>query len=118
MSTGLRTAVIVVAIAAVVWAVPSGGDTASAVGAGLSAIFVAVFVFLGVRLYREGRGRIELLGDAHRLLLYAAIGVFVVAMAARPQLVGSGPGTLLWLLLIAMPIAMLVAVWQRWRDVA
>ncbi|MGX6450249.1 hypothetical protein ACVU7I_19590 [Patulibacter sp. S7RM1-6] len=118
MSTGLRTALIVVAIAAVVWAVPSGGATADAVGAGLSALFLAVFVLIGVRVYREGRGRIELLGDAHRLLLYAALGVFVVAMAARPELVGTGPGTLLWLVLVALPIAMLYAVWQRWRDVA
>ncbi len=117
MSKGVRTTLIVVAIAAVVWAIPSGGRSSDAVWQALSALIWATFVLIGVRLYREGRGRIELLGDAHRLLLYGAIGLIVVAFAARPGMVGSGPGTLLWIVLLGAPIAMLYAVWQRFREV-
>ncbi len=118
MSKGARTTLIVLAIAAVVWAIPSGGRSSAAVGQALSALIWAAFVLIGVRLYREGRGRIELLGDAHRLLLYGALGVIVVAMAARPALVDTGAGTALWVVLLAAAVAMLWAVWQRWREVA
>jgi hypothetical protein len=118
VTKGVRTALIVVAIAAVVWAIPSGERSTEAVGQALSALIWAAIVLLGVRLYREGRGRIELLGDAHRLLLYGAIGLIVVAMAARPSMVGTGGGTLLWIVLLAAAAAMLFAVFQRWREVA
>jgi peptidoglycan/LPS O-acetylase OafA/YrhL len=118
VTTRVRTVLIVVALAAIVWAVPSGQDSARAIGNAFSAIILAAMVVFGVRIYRETRGRIEYLGDAHRLLLYAGIGCFVVAMAARPSLVGTGPGTMLFIVLLAMPVVMLWAVWQRWRDVA
>ena len=118
VSRGARTALIVVALAAIVWAVPNGGRGADAVSDTLSVIFLAAIVLIGVRVYRETRGRVELLGDAHRLMLYGAIGLVVVALAARPQLVDTGVGTLLFLLLLAMPVLMLYAVWQRFRDVA
>jgi peptidoglycan/LPS O-acetylase OafA/YrhL len=118
VTTRVRTVLIVLALAAIVWAVPSGQSSAAAIGSAFSALILAAMVVFGVRLYREARGRIEYLGDAHRLLLYAGVGCFVVAMAARPSLVGTGPGTALFVVLIAMPIVMLYAVWQRWRDVA
>lgn len=116
-SNGLRTAAIVVGLAAIVWLVPGGGTGGEAIGATLGMLIMAAFVFLGVRVYRETRGRIELLGDAHRLLLYGGIGMIVVAMAARPRLVETGSGTILWVVLIGSAVAMLFAVFQRWRDV-
>lgn len=118
MTKGVRTALIIVVIAAVVWAIPSGERSSDAVGQALSALIWAAFVLIGVRVYREGRGRIELLGDAHRLLLYGSIGLIVVAMAARPSMVGTGGGTLVWIVLLGAAVAMLYAVWQRWREVA
>ncbi|MEV4422410.1 hypothetical protein AB0L40_20905 [Patulibacter sp. NPDC049589] len=117
MTTRVRTVLIIVAIAAAVSFIPSGRDSAQAVSNALSAIILAAMVLFGVRAYREARGRIEVLGDSHRLLFYAGLGSFVVAMAARPSLVETGPGTVLFIVLIAMPIAMLWAVWQRWREV-
>ena len=118
MTKGVRTVLIIVAIAAVIWAIPSGERSSDAIGQALSALIWATFVLIGVRVYREGRSRIELLGDAHRLLLYGSLGLIVVAMAARPSMVGTGGGTLVWIVLLAAAVAMLYAVWQRWREVA
>lgn len=118
MTSRIRSILIVLALAGAVYAVPSGENSAAAVGSGLSALILAALVLFAVRLYREGRGRIEVLGDAHRIQLYAALGSIVVAMAARPSLTGTGPGTLLFVVLLGLPIVMLYAVWQRWREVA
>lgn len=118
MTSRVRSILIVFLLAGAVYALPSGRESADAVGAGVSALILAALVLLGVRFYREGRGRIELLGDKHRILFYAGLGTFIVAMAARPSLVESGAGTLVFVLLLAAPIAMLYAVWQRWREFA
>lgn len=118
MTSRVRSIIIVLAIAGAVYAVPSGKNSADAVGSGLSALVLAAMVMLGVRLYRERRGSLEYLGDTHRLLFYAGLGSFVVAMAARPSLTDTGPGTLLFIVLLAAPIGMLYAVYVRWREVA
>jgi hypothetical protein len=112
----VRALLIVVLIAAVVYAIPSGRNSADAVGAALSALILAAMVLFAARIYREHRGRLEELGDAHRLLFFAGIGSFVVAMAARPSLTDSGPGTVLFIVLLLMPVVMLYAVYQRSRD--
>ncbi|MDO9409528.1 hypothetical protein [Patulibacter sp.] len=113
----VRALLIVVALAAIVYAVPSGQNSANAVGAAFSALILAALVLFGARIYREHRGRLEELGDAHRLLFFAGLGSFVVAMAARPSLTDTGPGTVLFIVLLLMPVVMLYAVYQRWRDV-
>jgi len=117
VTRGARTVLIVLLLAAGVWAIPGGGRTGETVGATLSTLILGAIVLLGVRLYREGRGRIELLGDAHRLLLYGALGTIVVAFAARNGLVDDGAGTALMVVLLLAAAAMLFAVYQRWRDV-
>jgi predicted permease len=118
VSTRVRTPLIIVAIAALVWALPSGDDSARAIGNAFSAIILAAFVLLGVRLYRDHRGRIDVLGDTHRLMLYSGLGLIVVAFAANSSLVATGAGTLLFVVLLAAAALILYAVWQRWREVA
>lgn len=117
MTRGARTVVIVLLLATAVWAVPGGGRTGETVSTALSTLIMAAIVLLGVRLYREGRGRIELLGDAHRLLLYASIAMIVVAFAARDGMISDGAGTALFIVLLVSAAAMLYAVFQRWREV-
>jgi len=113
----VRAILIVVVIAAIVYAIPSGKNSANAVGTAFSALILAAMVLFAARIYREHRGRLEELGDSHRLLSYAGVGSFVVAMAARPSLTGTGPGTLLFVVLLLLPIVMLYAVYQRWREI-
>lgn len=112
----LRAILIVVALAAAVYAIPSGKNSANAVGAAFSALILAAMVLFGARIYREHRGRLEELGDSHRLLFFAGVGSFVVAMAARQSLTDTGPGTVLFIVLLLLPIVMLYAVYQRWRE--
>lgn len=117
MSDRVRAILIVFVIAAAVYAIPSGRNSADAVGAAFSALILAALVLFGARIYREHRGRLEELGDPHRIYFYVGLGSLVVALAARPQLVTSGPGTLLFIVLLLAPVAMLYAVWQRWREI-
>ncbi len=118
MSVGLRNALIVLALAFAVYAVPGGGDTASFIGALLSTAILGALIFIFVRLYREHRLELFSLSDGWRGALYGAVGAAVFAMAARDRLWDTGAGTFLWLAIIGAASYALVLVWRQYRSLA
>jgi len=111
----IRNVAIIAAVAAVVAFVPAGNESASFVGQVLSISFAIIFAFLGLRLYQMFRSEIYSLGDRWRGVLYGSIGLAVFAMAARRELVETGPGTLGFIAMIAAAGTGLYLVWQRYR---
>lgn len=112
----VRNFAIVALLALGVWALPGGGTAADVFGAALFVIITIGIGLLLARFYRENRAEIYGLGDTWRLVLYGAIGVIVLAMAATPKLFDTGAGTLLWLALIAGSIYALVRVFRHSRE--
>ncbi|MEA2269564.1 MAG: hypothetical protein QOC64_2174 [Solirubrobacteraceae bacterium] len=113
-----RNVAILLVLAAAVAFVPGGGDTAALVGALLSTAILAAFVMFAARFYRENRMDIIGLGDRWRAILYGAIAVIVLAMAARTELAQTGAGLLLWLVAIAGASYALYRVWRHYREYA
>lgn len=109
MSTA-RNVAIVLAIAAAVTFLPGGGDVAAVIGRTLSLAFIAVIAWGLVYLYRRHRTDLEQLRIGFRVLLYAAGGVLVLALAGTT-------GVVLLILLVAVALA-LFAVWQEYRTLA
>ena len=119
MSTAtLRNIAIILALAAIVYFVPGGGDAAALIGALLSTAILAAFVMLAVRFYREHRMDLLGLSDRWRAVLYGALGVIILAMAARPRLIETGGGLLLWLAAVAGSAYALYRVWRQYREYA
>jgi hypothetical protein len=114
----LRNIAIVLVLAAVVYLVPGGGDAAAIIGALLSTAILASFVLLAARFYRERRMDILGLPDKWRAILYGSLGVIVVAMAARPRLIETGGGLLVWLAAVAGSAYALYRVWRYYREYA
>lgn len=111
-----RNFAVVALLALGVTALPGGGTAADVFGAFLFVVLTIGIGLVGGKMYLENRYTIASLPDSDRGLLYGALGVMVVTVAAGDKLFGSGPGTLLWLILVAGSIAALVAVWQRSRQ--
>lgn len=109
---------VVLALAAAVFALPGGGDTADLVLALLSTLILMSFIAFGWRLYREHRIDLYSLGDAHRGALYGGIGAIVFALAARVRLLETGPGTLLWFAIVSGAVVALYRVYVHWRSLA
>ena len=114
--TTFRNVAIVLVLAALLAFLPGGGDASQVIGAILSTLIIASFVMLGVRFYREHRLGLVSLGDGWRAALYGAIGVVVLAMAARDRLFDSGGGTILWLAAIAGSVYAVYLVWRHSRE--
>jgi hypothetical protein len=113
--TTARNIAIVLVLAAIVAFAPGGGDGADLVSQLLSAIFTVVIIFILGRTYLQFRTDIFGLGDRWRLVLYAAIGVLIVTLAASSRLFDSGPGALAWFALMGGAAYALYLVWRQWR---
>ena len=116
-STARNVAIILVVAAAVAF-VPGGGTTAGLIGAILSTLIMVSLVFFAYRFYREHRVELDGLGDRWRGLLYGAIGVVVLALAALPRLRDSSGGTLLVVMLLGAAAYAFYAVWRHYREYA
>jgi hypothetical protein len=116
VSAGARNVGILLLIAAAVFVLPGGGDAASFVYALLSIAILAAFVMLAARFYRENRIDLLSLGDGWRALLYGAIGLAVLDLAARVRLAGTAGGSAVFVLVLVACVAALVLVFRRWRS--
>ena len=112
---GVQIVAIIAGIAAVVAFVPHGGSTADFIGRIISISLTILFVLFAARLYQMFRNDIYGLGDTHRGILYGALGSFVLAMAWRDRLFDTGPGSLLWVAMVAGAMAGLYVCFMRWR---
>jgi hypothetical protein len=114
--THARNFGIVALLALGVWALPGGNTAANLFGAMLFVVVTLGIGLLGARFYQENRGDIYSLGDGWRVLLYGALGVIVLDMAATPKLFDTGLGTGLWVLLLAASLYALYAVFRHSRE--
>ena len=112
---GVQVGAIIAGLAAIVAFVPHGGSTAGFIGRIISIALTILFVLFGARLYQMFRNDIYGLGDRHRLILYASLGAFVLAMAWRVELLNTGGGSLLFIVMIAGALGGLYACFVRWR---
>ena len=118
MSSTVRNVAIILVLAAAVAFVPGGGTTAGLIGAILSTLIMVSLVFFAYRFYRERRVELDGLGDRWRGLLYSAIGVVVLALAARPRRSDTSGGTLVVVALLGAAAYAFYAVWRHYREYA
>jgi hypothetical protein len=116
MTPVVRNVLIIVALAAVVAFAPGGGDSAAFIGNLLSTAILVSLVLIAARVYRENRVAIFSLGDQHRGMLYGALGVIVVAMAARGEAFDSGAGSIIWFAAMAGAAFALFQVFRHYRE--
>jgi hypothetical protein len=114
--TALRNVAIVLAIAAAVAFLPGGGTSAALVLAVLSTLILVSFVLIAARTYREHLSDIYGLGAVWRGVLYGALGVLVLAMAARVKLFETSGGTVAWIAVVAAAAYALYLCWRRYRE--
>ena|SRR5215207_6567109 len=113
-----RNVLIILALAAVVAFLPGGGQGARTMATFFSILMFAGLAFFAGRLYMEHRYEIFGLGDRNRALLYGAVAVIALTLAASSRLLGTGAGILLWLALMAAAVFAIYTVWRAYRESA
>jgi peptidoglycan/LPS O-acetylase OafA/YrhL len=114
----LRNIAIILALGAIVAFAPGGGEGADLISQLLGAVFTIVIALLLGRFYVQFRSEIYGLGDTWRAVLYVAVGVIVVTLAASSRLFDSGAGALAWFALMGGAAYALYLTWRQYRAYA
>ncbi|HEY2631684.1 MAG TPA: hypothetical protein VGI26_04825 [Solirubrobacteraceae bacterium] len=112
----VRNIAIIALIAAAVEFLPGGGRVVNAFSAALWVVFAAGFAYFAYRFYRERYVDLDGLGDRHRGLLYGALGVGFVTLAARVRMWETSFGEFLWFVLMLLVVYTLVTVYRYSRT--
>jgi hypothetical protein len=116
-NTHLRNIGIVLLLAVVVWQLPGGGTTAATINNLLGVIFIGGLLFFGYRMYMEHRDSIFGLEDRQRGMMYAALALGAITLAATRRMWDEGGlGAVLWLAFIGLAIWALFSVWRAYRE--
>ena len=111
-----RNVLVIAALAAVVMLVPGGGNASAGILQALVIAMLAAIAWFGVRLYREHRTDIYSLGDRNRGILYASAGLLALTVTATDRLWATGPGTVVWVGLIALACYGVYQVFRSSRE--
>lgn len=109
----LRNLAIVMLLALLVAFLPGGGNLADALLTALTMGLLAGIAWVVYTFSRENQLTLATLSDGRRAVLYGAVGLIALLIAGTDKLFGTGGGTLLWILLLAVAVA---AIWRIWME--
>jgi hypothetical protein len=116
VTTTARNVLVILALAAVVMLAPGGGNASAAILQTLLIAMLVAIAWFGVRLYREHRTDIYALGDRNRGILYASAGLVALTVTATDRLWSTGPGTVVWIALVALALYGVYYVFRVSRE--
>lgn len=109
----MRNVAIVMALALVVAFVPGGGNAADALLAAITMAFLAAIAWALFVFSRENQLTLATLSDGRRALLYGAVGLIALLIAGSDEMFATGLGTLGWIVLLGMAVAV---IWRVWLE--
>jgi hypothetical protein len=118
VSPAVRNVLIIVALAAAIFAIPTAGVGAGIIESLLHIGFAAAIWFILMRVYRGNRTRIFDLGERHRGLLYGGLAALLFLAAAASRWWGEGALTVMWFVVLGAAVYALVVVFRYWREYA
>jgi hypothetical protein len=112
----VRNVAILLVIAAAVEFLPAGGRVANTFATALGVAFAAGLGYAAYWFYRRHRVGIYGLGEQRRGLLYGALAVGAVTLAAKARMWQTGFGEFAWFVLIGLVTYTLVALYRYSRS--
>lgn len=106
----IRNIAIVLAIAALVVVVPGGGTGANVALQAAYLVFLAVFGWGAMIMYRQHRTDLYSLGDRRRGVLYGAVAVALVTLTGTHHLWATSTGSIAWLVLMGASVYAVIAI--------
>ena len=109
----LRNVAIIAGIALLLTVAPGGDNFTDGLLTLLSLILLGAIALLAVRFWRESSLTRDAMTDRQRLTIYVALGVIALAVVGTDELLETGAGTVVWLVLLA---ASGWLIFNTWRE--
>ena len=113
----LRNVAIIALVALLLTVLPAGGNLATGVLAALSLTFFGAIAMLGVRYWREHSLARDAMTDRQRSLIYGSFGAIALVVAGTDELLNSGPGTVAWLVILAVSAWLIFNTWREANSI-
>lgn len=108
-----RNVAIIMLLALGVAFLPGGGNAVNTVLTAIAMAFLAGITWMLYTLSRQNQLTLATLTDGRRAIFYGAFGMLALLVAGQDKLWSSGPGTLLWVVLLG---ASIFAIWRVWSE--
>jgi hypothetical protein len=115
VSATVRNLAIIALIALAVVVLPGGGNATDLLLAVLSLAFLGAMAWFAARLYRENQFTLAALGTRNLALLYGAAAAVFAALTGTDRMLDTGPGTVLWIAMLAGAVGAVYYVWTESR---
>ncbi len=92
---------------------PGGHNAVATITTAIAMAFLAGISWSIYTLSRQNQLTLATLSDGRRAIFYGAFGMLALLVAGYHKLWSTGPGTLVWVLLLAGSI---VAIWRIWTE--
>lgn len=113
MQTARNIAIIMLLALAVAF-VPGGDAAANTILNLLAMAFLATIAWFVYVFYRERKLTVDTLRDSRKAILYGALGLICLCIAATDQFTEWGGGAMVgWIVLLAVAVFAIVAVWRE-----
>jgi hypothetical protein len=111
-----RNIAIIMLLALAVAFIPGGGNAATAIVTAITIAFLASIAWAVYTIYRQQQLTWFSLSDGQRAQVVVAVGLVALMIAGADELLGSGLGTLAWILALGLAVAMVWRVWLEARS--
>ena len=108
-----RNIAIIALLALALTVLPGAGNVADALLAALSLIFIAAIGLLIARMWKETSLTRDVMEQRQRIILYASLGAIALMIAGLDELFATGPGTVLWLVVVATAGWLIFTTWRQ-----
>jgi hypothetical protein len=110
---GARNVAIIMLLALGVAFLPGGGNAVDTIFTAITMAFLAGITWMLYTLSRQNQLTLATLTDGRRAIFYGAFGMLALLVAGQDKLWSSGPGTLLWLVLLGAAVYAIYRVWTE-----
>jgi peptidoglycan/LPS O-acetylase OafA/YrhL len=110
---GARNVAIIMLLALGVAFLPGGGNAVDTVFTAIAMAFLAGITWMLYTLSRQNQLTLATLTDGRRAIFYGGFGMLALLVAGQDKLWSSGPGTLLWLVLLGAAVYAIYRVWTE-----
>lgn len=108
-----RNIAIIALLALAITVLPGGGNVTEAILTTLSLVFITAIGLLAARFWRQAEFTRDAISDRDTGILYASLATLMLMVAGIDELLGSGPGTLIFLGAVGFAVFGLVSVYRN-----
>ena len=113
MLAQIRNVAIIAVVALGVAFLPGGDRAVNTLLTALSMAFAVVIVLFVYRFYREQQLTLLALSDGRRAMLFGAVGVIAFLVAGIDEMLATGGGAIVWIVLMALSLGTIFIVWRE-----